>query len=59
MCDALGWVTTFEKSISQFKSESVVLKSDGIVPFAVKGVIDLYAVSSGNIIRYASVCEVA
>jgi len=33
MGDALGRVTPFEKSVSQFKSESVVLKSDGIVPF--------------------------
>ncbi len=51
---ALGRVASLKKGVSQFKSKSVILKSDGIVTFAVKGIINLDTISPGNIIRYAS-----
>ena len=58
MRDVFRRICSLEKRVAQFISVSIVLKADGIIPFAMKRVVNLYAVSLGDVTGYATVSEV-
>ena len=58
MGDMLWRITAFEEAASQLKSVCAVLKTDGIIVFAMQFIIHLHTISLCDVGRYATVCEV-
>ena len=58
MRDVFRRICSLEKRVAQLISVGIVLKTDGIVPLAMKRVVNLHTVALGDVTRYATVSEV-
>lgn len=52
--NVLWRITPLEEGVAQLVAVGVIFKADGVIPFAVKFVVNLHAVALCNLFRYAT-----
>ena len=58
MRDVFRRICSLEKRVAQLISVGIVLKSDGIIPLAMKRVVNLHTIALSDVTGYATVSEV-
>lgn len=58
-CYVLWRIAPLEERVAQFVAVGVVLKADGVIPFAVQLIVNLHAVALCNLFRYAALGQIA
>ena len=53
------WITSLEERVAQLVAVGVILKADGVIPFAVQFIVHLHAVALCNLFWYATLCQIA
>lgn len=57
-CYVLWRIAPLEERVAQLVAVCIVLKADGVIPFAVKLIVTLHAVALCNLFRDATLCQI-